>query len=229
MTPEPTYSDAWYEIFGRPDPDVTAREVAFLLEVLPTPPATVLDVPCGPGRHAAALLQRGYEVTGIDREHRVVAAAREAGVRAHVLDVRSLDELPGTFDAVICMWASFGWFDEVANADVFAQMAVKARGVLVLDVFDPTWFRAHQGPHTIERGGHLAEEHKRVDGSRLHTTLDYPDGSHDEFSWRLYEPSELMTLGESAGLACELACAGFDVGSTPRGEMARMQLVFHRP
>ena len=230
MTLEPTYSDAWHEIFGCPDPDVTAREVAFLLEVLPTPPATVLDVPCGPGRHAAALLQRGYEVTGVDLDRRVVAAARKAGVTAHELDVRSLGDLPGTFDAVLCMWASFGWFDEKTNADVFAQMAVKTRigGILVLDVYDPTWFRAHQGPHTVERHGHVVEERKLVEGSRLLTTLDYADGGRDAFSWQLFESSELVALAQTVGLSCELACAAFDAGTVPRGETARMQLVFRR-
>ena len=231
MTLEPTYSDAWYEVFGRPDPDVTAREAAFLLHVLPSPPATVLDVPCGSGRHAVALLQRGYEVTGVDLEPRVVAEAREAGVRAHELDLRSLDDLSGTFDGVICMWASFGWFDEQTNADVFAQLAGKTRtgGVLVLDVYDPTWFRAHQGPHTIERHGHVVEERKRVEGSRLSTTLDYADGSRDDLGWQLFEQSDLVALAETVGLSCELACAGFHIDAAPRGKAARMQLVFRRP
>lgn len=230
MTLEPSFSDAWYETFGRPDDTVTAREVAFLLDVLPPPPATVLDVACGSGRHARALLERGYRVTGVELEPRVGVIARAAGVTVHELDMRALRELEGTFDAVMCMWASFGWFDEATNADVFAQMAEKTarNGVLVLDVFDPIWFGAHQGPHTIERKGHVVEEHKRVTGSRLYTSLDYADGSRDDFSWRLYEPSELIALGEVAGLACESSCAGFEVGSTPCGEVARMQLVFRR-
>ena len=230
MTLEPAFSDAWFEIFAQPDDEITAREVAFLLDVLPPPPATVLDVPCGFGRHAVALLGGGYDVTGVDLEQRAVAAARDAGATAYELDMRSLPDLPGTFDAVICMWASFGWFDDATNAALFAQLADKTarNGVLVLDVFDPIWFGAHQGPHTIERKGHVVEEHKRVTGSRLYTSLDYADGSRDDFSWRLYEPSELIALGEVAGLACESSCAGFEVGSTPCGEVARMQLVFRR-
>lgn len=136
MTLEPSFSDAWYETFGRPDDTVTAREVAFLLDVLPPPPATVLDVACGSGRHARALLERGYRVT---------------------------------------------------------------------------------------------EELKHVVGARLFTTLDYGDGHNDDFSWQLYEPHELVALGETAELTCETICAGFDVRSSPRGEVARMQAVFRRP
>ncbi len=57
---EPTFSPAWFATFGRPDPATTAREVDYLASVLPQPPATVLDVPCGFGRHARALATRGY-------------------------------------------------------------------------------------------------------------------------------------------------------------------------
>jgi len=178
VTLEHAFSDAWFEIFAQPDDEITAREVAFLLDVLPPPPATVLDVPCGFGRHAVALLGGGYDVTGVDLEQRAVAAARDAGATAYELDMRSLPDLPGTFDAVICMWASFGWFDDATNAALFAQLADKTarNGVLVLDVFDPIWFGAHQGTHTIERKGQVVEEHKRVTGSRLYTSLDYADG-----------------------------------------------------
>ena len=224
------YSPAWYEVFGRPDDAVTEREVSFLLRFLPRPPATVLDVPCGFGRHARALSARGYALTGVEAEPAVVAEARTSGIEVHELDLRRLRELPGRFDAVICMWASFGWFDDVTNADVLAQLGEKTApgGVTVLDVYDPAWFRAHQGPHVIERGGRRIREHKLVAGDRLHVTLDYEDGTRDAIEWRLYEPQELRALAAGSGLACEAACAGFDADAEPAGDVPRMQLVFRR-
>lgn len=205
---EPTFSSAWFETFGRPDETVTAREVELLLDVLPPPPATVLDVPCGFGRHAHALAARGYTVTGVEREPAVAGAARSGGIEVHELDLRRLDELPDRFDAVICMWASFGWYDDETNAAVFASMAAKAARTLVLDVYDPSFFRAHQGV-TDNRG---VREEKRVEGERLLTSLDYPDGTSDEFEWRLYEPEELARLGHAAGLRLERA----DGAGSPR-------------
>jgi SAM-dependent methyltransferase len=227
---EAAYSDAWFETFARPEDAQTEREVAFLLDVLPSPPAKVLDVPCGFGRHARTLARRGYRVTGIEKNEAVAEEARRAGLEVHVLDVRALRELPGMFDAVICMWASFGWFDDATNEDVLGQMAGKTRsgGVVVLDVYDPAWFRAHQGPHEIDRRGRRVLEHKRVVGNRLHTTLDYEDGTRDAFEWRLYEPDELRALAPALGLDLEQACAGFEPTVTPTGEIARMQLVFRR-
>lgn len=60
----------------------------------------VLDVGCGTGRVALDLAARGHEVTGVDSDADLVAAlaararAADLPVRAHALDVRSLD-LPG--------------------------------------------------------------------------------------------------------------------------------------
>ena len=227
---EPTYSDAWFETFGRPDEAQTEREIAYLLSLLPAPPASVLDVPCGFGRHTRALSERGYDVTGVDMAPAVAAEVRSAGIEVYELDVRRLRELPGSFDAVICMWASFGWFDDATNADALAQMTEKTRpgGVLVLDVYDLAWFRAHQGPHVIERNGRVAHGHRHVADTRLHTTLDYEDGSQDAFEWRLYEPDELSALGTELGLDCEVMCAELDLESKPAGATPRMQLVFRR-
>ena len=109
---EPAYSARWREVFGRVDAARTVREVAFLTAVLPLPAfRRVLDVPCGTGRHAAALGARGYAVVGVDLDPDVVAEARAAGVDARVGDMRDLSNLPADFDAVVCLWASFGHFE----------------------------------------------------------------------------------------------------------------------
>ena len=220
---EPSFSPAWFTTFGRPDDAITAREVEFLEIVLPPAPATVLDVPCGFGRHAHALATLGYRVTGVERERPVAAVARAAGIDVHELDLRLLETLTGRFDAVICMWASFGWYDEETNEAVFAAMAAKAGQTLVLDVYVPSFFREHQGS-TDNRG---VWEEKRVDGDWLLTSLDYPDGTRDEFEWRLYEPEELAQLGTSAGCTLDLVCADF-AEKPPTSETPRMQLVFRR-
>ncbi len=220
---EPTFSPAWFATFGRSEPAATDREIDFLTRTLPSPPATVLDVPCGFGRHALALETRGYRVTGVERDRFVAAEARAAGLDVHELDVRRLDELGGLFDAVICMWASFGWFDDQTNNEVFAAMAAKTAHTLVLDLYTPAFFRSHQGRFD-NRG---VREDKRVEGNRLRTTLAYPDGSQDSFEWRLYEPEELEALGRPAGLRLTVVCAGFSE-QPPTDETPRTQLVFRR-
>ena len=65
----------------------------------------VLDVGCGPGRHAHELARRGIVVHGIDISARFVELARRdapAGATFERLDARALP-FDAEFDAVICL------------------------------------------------------------------------------------------------------------------------------
>jgi 2-polyprenyl-3-methyl-5-hydroxy-6-metoxy-1,4-benzoquinol methylase len=96
-----TYSERWRRVFSRVDPARTERDVDFLVEVLPLPDfRRILDVPCGEGRLVRALGAVGYDVLGVDGDPTVEPAL--------VADLRELNGLPGGFDGVINMWASFG-------------------------------------------------------------------------------------------------------------------------
>jgi SAM-dependent methyltransferase len=84
----------------------TEQEVGFLVEALGLAPGTrVLDVGCGPGRHAYALARLGCEVVGVDISERFVALAAEGAppgatfVRA---DARAL-AFDAEFDAAISL------------------------------------------------------------------------------------------------------------------------------
>ncbi len=84
----------------------TENEVGFLVAELGLEPGhRVLDVGCGPGRHAHALARRGIEVVGVDVSHRFVElAARDApdGATFRRLDARSLP-FESEFDAAISL------------------------------------------------------------------------------------------------------------------------------
>ena len=84
----------------------TEQEVGFLVEALGLEPGMrVLDVGCGPGRHAHALGRRGIAVHGVDISARFVDLARaEApdGVTFERLDARHLP-FDGAFDAAISL------------------------------------------------------------------------------------------------------------------------------
>ena len=218
------YSARCRQTFGEVDPARTARELAFLTRVLPLPEfGCVLDVPCGNGRHMHGMAAAGYRMRGVDLDARSVA---QAGPGAETGDMRSLDGLAGTFDAVINMWASFGFFDASTNRRVLEQFGrrLRTRGRLVLDVYDPAFFESRQG--TRENRG--VRDTKIVRESRLHTVLDYGDGDRDLLEWQLYTPEELIAESAACGLRSLLECADFDEAIPPRGEHPRMQLVLER-
>lgn len=227
MTPEiNAYSRRWHETFHRTyDAAQTDREVGFLARWLR--PGRVLDVCCGYGRHMTGLGARGYDVLGVDRERDVVADARRRGLDVRQLDAREIGELPGTFDGVICMWSSFGLFDESGNSRLLAAMASKVRrgGRLVLDLPDRQFFEAHLGSRVLRPG---VSELKTLEGRRLRIALDYGAGTGDVFEWEAFTATELAVAGAQHGLTTVLACAGFDETQVPSGVVPRMQLVMER-
>jgi len=84
----------------------TDQEVAFLIEALDLEPGMrVLDVGCGPGRHAHALARAGMEVVGVDISQRFVDLAAEGappGARFERADARAL-RFDAEFDAAISL------------------------------------------------------------------------------------------------------------------------------
>jgi SAM-dependent methyltransferase len=84
----------------------TEQEIAFLIDALALDPgARVLDVGCGPGRHAHALAERGFEVVGVDISQRFIdlaAAGAPPGATFVRADARAL-ELDPEFDAAISL------------------------------------------------------------------------------------------------------------------------------
>ena len=101
----------------------------------------VLDVGCGPGRHAHELARRGISCHGIDISQRFVDIAAESapdGATFERMDARSLS-FESEFDAVICLCqGAFGLM--TANGDDVIVLegirrALKPGGRLALSAF----------------------------------------------------------------------------------------------
>lgn len=125
----------------------TEQEVAFIVDALQLVPGNrVLDVGCGPGRHALALARRGISVHGVDISHEFVhlaSAAAETSGRSHLATFERLDAremaFNEEFDAVICLCqGAFGLMhqnnDDQSVLDGFAR-GLKPGGKFALSAF----------------------------------------------------------------------------------------------
>lgn len=233
---EPTqFSSDWYAIFlARIPPQHTEAETAFIARHLPLASHPhVLDVCCGPGRHANVLAQRGYRVLGVDTNAAAVAQACDAapaGASFQVLDMRKLESLSDTFDGVINLWASFGYFDDATNEAILHQIATKLRpgGRAVIDLYNREHMASLPAEESAERGGGAVRTRRTWLGSRLKVRLEYGSGAGDEFEWRLYTPAEFLGVANAVGLHPIVSCAWFTESLAPSAEHARMQFVLER-
>ena len=142
----------------------TEEDVAKIVDLLELEPgAEILDCPCGHGRIANALAERGYRVTGIDSSdfflERARAAATESGVEVDYVqgDMRALP-WRGRFDALVNWFTSFGYFSDEQNKAVLAQFhdALKPGGRLILETQNITRIILNPRPeHFVERDDNL--------------------------------------------------------------------------
>lgn len=128
----------------------TRNEVSFLIGALGLAPgARILDVGCGPGRHALEFARRGFEVVGVDISERFVALGTEAAAAEGLIhlvrfvhgDARAL-HFRGEFDVVLSLCqGGFGLVgrsaDGAADDVVLGGMAAALRrgGPLVISAF----------------------------------------------------------------------------------------------
>ncbi len=225
------YSGRWFEAFLDTVPeDWTRAEVAGITRRLPLPAfRRVLDVCCGPGRHAGPLAAAGYDVTGVDRDVGAVARAtrRVPAGRFVALDQRCLGALRATFDAAMILWQSFGWFDPATNDRVLGDIAARLRpgGRLLLDVYHPGFVRAHAGTTTSPRADACRSITNAVDGGRLVSTIAYRDGSTDTMDFELLDPADLAARAARCGFRLVEACCWWDRDRPPSPSEQRYQLV----
>ena len=229
-----TYSPAWFEHFHEGIPETrTAQEVAFVVQHCPLPAfPRVLDVCCGMGRHARALAGMGYTVTGFERDSHAIAIAREkAGGPVYLEgDIREYHPPVADSDAVLILSQSFGYFDPQTNLGILRRLgeALRPGGHLILDLWSPEFFRTRQGEHRFQLPIGEVLETKLMEGDRLFTRLDYPDGGNDAFEFQTFTSMQMAEFARAAGLALMEACSDFDSSVPPSGDRPKVQYVLVR-
>lgn len=182
----------------------TEQEVDFLVEVLDLQPGRdrVLDVGCGPGRHAHALARRGIDVVGIDISERFVELARRNAPPQALFEVCDARRLPfvDEFDAVISLCqGAFGLVgeDDPPVLDGMARAARAGTGRVALTAFS-AYFAVRYLEETDSFDAATGVNHER-------TTVRNEQGEEAEFDlWTsCFTPREMRLLCARSGLTVD--------------------------
>jgi SAM-dependent methyltransferase len=192
----------------------TEQEVDFLVEVLGLRAGDrVLDVGCGPGRHAHALARRGVVVHGVDISTRFVELARldaPDGATFERLDARRL-EPSATYDAAISLCqGAFGLLGRPdpdrpgptpidPDGEVLARMAAALRpgGAVAVSAFSAYFQVRFLGE---------ADGFDAAAGVNHERTAIRDEHGHEvptELWTSCFTPRELRLLADRAGVAVE--------------------------
>ena len=231
-----TYASQWFDVFLRNVSSAqTNHELTFLRRYLPQPRyTTLIDLCCGVGRHAQLLALHGYTVIGIDRDHAALMEARRQSpptISYLEQDMRALGNLALHADAVLCLWQSFGYFDEATNTAILQQISqqLSRQGRFVLDIYHRTFFEHHQGTRSFDFAGQQITETKTVQDGRLRVVLQYAGTEvTDRFDWQLYTPEDICDLAGAYDLRPIAQCSNYDNGQPLTPTTPRMQFVFEK-
>ncbi len=173
----------------RPARMETDEIAAFLEGVGLAADARILDVPCGIGRRAHGLAERGYHVTAVDPNpvaieglRRRVPKALEDRLRCRAAEK---DALPGSppaepFDAILCLDHALGRGAAEADAAFLGRLraCLVPGGILVVELLHRDFFAARPRPFAYHLIGDVEQHEFR--------TFD-PASGILELTWKFYQ------------------------------------------
>ncbi len=198
--------------------------------------ATIVDVPCGWGRHCfwlSSVKENKFTVVGVDRSREYLAKAGSQlqkmpnpRLRFVESDMRVVSRtglgIPEGADLALNLWTSFGFFghdDNVRSMEAVGSL-LKSGGLLVLYLnFNP--YRVKRGlpnklvDRPLPSGGlvHVAERYVDEDGS-LHGSWTVErtgrPSARRQYKIRVYDTEEFIEMGKAADLDLVDVLGGFE-------------------
>lgn len=215
---EEWFGEEYLELYPHRDDADADRAVALVLGAVPFEPAwRVLDVACGPGRHARAFRAAGARCFGLDLSASLLRVAR--GVTDAPLiraDMRYLPVRPQSMDLTVNLFTSFGYFERDEEHDAtLAEMVgtIRPGGWFVIDLLNPAAVRAGLVPREVKSIGDtevVVTRDLSPDNRYVCKTIQRRGSRRYVERVRLFEPGEIEDMLARAGIAIRHRLGDYD-------------------
>ncbi len=203
------------------DEAINKTEVDLFSEILKlSPEYKILDLCCGQGRHSLELARRSFKnVEGLDRSHYLIQKAKTQARKEHLNvrfregDARKLPYSVDTFDVVMILGNSFGYFETIQEdlrvlKEVFRVL--KPWGRLLIDVADGEYLRENFQPrswewidkkHFVCRERSLSLDKQRLISREIITHVEKSVIADQFYAERLYTHENMAGILKTAGFS----------------------------
>lgn len=174
------------------------KNITTFLELPKT--STILDLPCGKGRHAVYLNSLGYKVTGLDLSENSIKSAKQFendSLSFNVHDMRK--PFKKSYNAVFNLFTSFGYFED-DKEDLLILQNIKngltKNGVFVFDFLNAAFVKENLVAHESKTVDTIVFNIKREikNGFILKHISFFADGKNHTYTERVkYLDLEKMT------------------------------------
>lgn len=235
---EQWFGEAYLKLYPHRDEQDAARAVGLVASRVELAGTRVLDLACGPGRHAVLLRKSGAVVIGFDLSLPLLSRARHRDTRPLAVvrgDMRRLPFAPCSFDLAVNLFTSFGYFsDDTQHHAVLTGVAscLKRGGRFLLDFFNAPQLKGSLVPHEEQAvgGQHVVIDRRITDDGRfvIKEMRLVDDGRSFAERVRLFSPDDLEDLLKRAGLSVQSKFGDYD-GSPLTPDSPRVLLLAGRP
>lgn len=203
------------------DLNITSNEIDLFLSILkPSLEDRILDLCCGQGRHSMELSRRGFQnIEGLDRSHYLIQKAKSQAKKENLTikfkegDARNIPFANDTFDIILLLGNSFGYFDTIQDdLRVLKEVVrtLKPWGKLLIQIADGEYLKEYFQPrswewidkkHFVCRERSLSLDKQRLISREVITHIEKGIIADQFYAERLYSKNNLTELLIAAGLS----------------------------
>ncbi|MBY9003653.1 MAG: methyltransferase domain-containing protein [Candidatus Lokiarchaeota archaeon] len=203
------------------DEKITIQEIDNLLNFLDIKSNdSILDLCCGQGRHVIELVNRGFnEIEGLDRSRFLIRKARSTSKKKGINcrfregDARNLPYNPDSFNAILILGNSFGYFESITDdLKVLKEIyrTLKPWGKVFIDLTDGEYLKTHFQPRSWEwidkelfvcRERSLSLDKQRLISREVITHVNKGVIVDQFYAERLYSEETISDLLKNAGFS----------------------------